>query len=137
MAGKSLINLWNVTSDPVEMFLVDGSGWRLGYSIGTGPLTEIPNSVWYGGADGLGWVFDAMQGPLSVKMTSLGEGFYVQVSGEQVGMTGGMEASDTLAKGQKETVQVETQQRGTRTYLPMILRSSVPSAGWQIAVPAR
>ena len=62
LAGKSLRNIWNVTSDPVEMFLADGSGRRLGYSQSTGPVTELPNSVWYGGADGLGWVFGAARG---------------------------------------------------------------------------
>ncbi len=91
LGGTSLMNVWNVTSDPVEMFLVDGSGRRLGYSASTGPVTELPDSVWYGGADGLGWVFGAPDEPLSVTLTGLGGDYYVQVAGQQAGMMGGME----------------------------------------------
>jgi hypothetical protein len=122
LAGNALTNLWNVTSDPVEMFLVDASGRRLGYRESTGPVTELPNSVWYGDADGLGWVFGALEGPLSVKMTGLGEPYYVQVSGQQVGMSGGMEARGSLASGEKRTVAVTTEPRGGRRYLPRALR---------------
>lgn len=125
LAGTSLMNVWNVTSDPVEVFLTDGSGRRLGYSESTGPVTELPNSVWYGDADGLGWVFGALQEPLSVTMTGLGEYYYVQVAGQQVGMAGGMEASGpSLAVGEKKTVEVETEPRGGRLYLPVILSNN-------------
>ena len=34
-------------------------------------------------------------------------------------MVGGMEASGSLAKGEKKTVAVETEPRGGRLYLPM------------------
>jgi hypothetical protein len=131
------VNAWCAISDPVEMFLVDGSGRRLGYSQGAGPVTEIPNSVWFGDADGIGWVLGTVQGPLTVELTGLGEDYTVQVSGEEVGMTGGMEASGTLAKGKKKTVAVETESRGTRTYLPALLRSSVPPAGSQAGTTTR
>lgn len=123
LGGTSLMNVWNVTSDPVEMFLVDGSGRRLGYSASTGPVTELPDSVWYGGADGLGWVFGALDEPLSVTLTGLGGDYYVQVAGQQAGMMGGMESSGSLPSGQKKTIQVKTEPRGGPLYLPVILRT--------------
>ena len=46
----------NLTLDPVEGFVIDSLGRRLGFSTATGPLTEIPGSVWFGNADGIGWV---------------------------------------------------------------------------------
>jgi len=122
LARKSLINLWNVTSDPVEMFLVDGSGRRLGYSQSTGPVTELPNSAWYGDADGLGWVFGALQEPLSVTLTGLGEDYYALVAGQQAGMAGGMAASGSLAQGENKTLEVETEPWGGKLYLPALLR---------------
>jgi hypothetical protein len=122
LAGASLINVWNVTSDPVEMFLVDGSGRRLGYSQSTGPVSDIPGSVWYGGADGLGWMFGQLQEPLQVTLTGLGGHYYAQVSGQQGGMAGGMEAGGTLAQGEKRTIAVETKPWGGRFYMPAVYR---------------
>ena len=46
----------NVIFDPVEGFVVDGLGRRLGFSAATGALTEIPGSVWFGNSDGIGWI---------------------------------------------------------------------------------
>lgn len=124
LARKSLRDIWNVTSDPVEMFLVDDSGRRLGYSQSSGAVTELPNSVWYGDADGLGWVFGAVKGPLHVTMTGMGETYYVLVSGRQAGMAGGTQASGLLATGVKKTVAVETEPRGGWLYLPWVVRSN-------------
>ena len=102
LARKSLRNIWNVTSDPVELFLADSSGRRLGYSQSTGPVTGLPDSVWYGGADGLGWVFGPVVGPLNVTLTGLGGKYYAQVSGQQAGMAGGMQAQRHAGQGREE-----------------------------------
>ena len=55
--------------DPiVDAFLVDAQGNRLGWSEGTGPVQEIPNSLYVGNEDGFGWIFDPPTGPLRVLM---------------------------------------------------------------------
>ena len=41
---KNWGNIINIISDPVELFLIDGNGSRLGYSNSTGKVTEIANS---------------------------------------------------------------------------------------------
>jgi len=71
------------------MLVVDGAGRRLGYT-GSGTVTEIPNSVWFGGADGRGWVLGPLQEPVSVQLTGRGEPHYVMLNGEQSGAVGGV-----------------------------------------------
>ena len=39
-------------------------------------------------------------------------------------MAGGMEASGSLAKGEKKTVEVETKPRGGWLYLPIVIRNN-------------
>ena len=64
---------WSYTNDPVDGFLVDSQGRRLGYSEATGAVTEIPNSVWFGNQDGMGWVFGEVDSPVTVQLSGLGE----------------------------------------------------------------
>src|SRR6185436_849152 len=66
--------------DPAEGFIVDRLGRRLGYSAATGPLTEIPHSVWYGNSDGIGWVFGPVEEPLTLELVGLGGPYYAMVS---------------------------------------------------------
>ena len=79
------------------------------------------------------WGKAQVQGTMGVSYPDLMQG------GQPATFT--VEASGSLAKGKNVTVQVETQSRGTRTYLPMILRNkglpAVPPAGWQTDMPAR
>src|SRR5205814_9511820 len=42
--------------DPVEGFLVDANGKRLGFTQATGVVTELPGSVYFGVADGFGYI---------------------------------------------------------------------------------
>lgn len=72
---------WNFLLDPAEGVLVDGAGRRLGWTLADGVLTEIPGSVWFGGADGIGWVFGPVRGPLSLALGGLGESYSIAVSG--------------------------------------------------------
>ncbi|HEU4370293.1 MAG TPA: hypothetical protein VFV05_18885 [Methylomirabilota bacterium] len=54
---------------------MDGQGRRLGFSAATGPLTEIPGSVWFGNADGIGWIFGPVELPLTLQLTGLGQSY--------------------------------------------------------------
>lgn len=88
-----------VTFDPVDGFLIDGAGRRLGFSESTGPITEIPGSVWFGDADGMGWVFGPVQEPLRLELTGRGEPYYVIVSVETDHGNGGVVDSGILGLG--------------------------------------
>jgi len=114
--------IWNAIADPVELVLVDGEGRRLGYTEATGPITEIPNSVWYGELDGIGWVYGEVVPPLRVELSGLGGDYYIQVSGDQLVLTGGVESSGSLAEGQELTIDVPLTEQGGRTYLPAVLQ---------------
>jgi probable HAF family extracellular repeat protein len=70
----------NFGLDPVDGFLVDGQGRRLGFSAATGPLAEIPGSVWFGTSEGMGWVFGDAPGPLTMRLTGLGQDYEVMAT---------------------------------------------------------
>jgi hypothetical protein len=98
-------NVWNFINDPVDGFLIDAQGRRLGYSQATGVLTEIPNSVWFGEQDGIGWVFGEVDSPATLELTGLGQDHYVQVSGVQGTQAGGVDSSGFLATGEQKKSQ--------------------------------
>jgi probable HAF family extracellular repeat protein len=85
--------------DPVEGFVVDGQGRRLGYSAATGPVTEIPGSMWFGNTDGIGWVMEPLVEPLSLQLAGLGGSFYTMVSVVNEAGGGGRVDQGTLAAG--------------------------------------
>jgi Tol biopolymer transport system component len=89
----------SATFDPVDGFVVDGAGRRLGFSESTGPVTEIPGSLWFGNADGMGWVFGPVQQPLRLELTGRGEPYYVIVAVETEQGNGGVVDSGFLALG--------------------------------------
>jgi hypothetical protein len=99
-------NVLNVISDPVELFITDGSGNRLGYSNTTGTVTEIPNSIWFGNTDGRGWVFGSVQEPINLQLTGLGEDYYVMVSVEDSGNSGGVVLEGFLGLGEVINYQI-------------------------------
>jgi probable HAF family extracellular repeat protein len=72
----------NVISDPVELIITDGQGNRLGYTNLTGAITEIPNSIWTGDTDGMGYVFGTVSEPVILELTGLGEDYYVMADKE-------------------------------------------------------
>lgn len=86
LSNPSFGDAWNALNsiifDPVEGFLVDGQGRRLGYSAATGAITEIPNSIWLGETDGLGFIPDTVEGPLKLQLTGLGEDYFVSAAVE-------------------------------------------------------
>ncbi|NJL52756.1 MAG: hypothetical protein HC930_12065 [Hydrococcus sp. SU_1_0] len=92
--------------DPVEGFIVDGQGRRLGYSSATGAVTEIPNSTWIGEADGIGFFTEPIEGPFELQLTGLGENYYVSVQLETEDGPAGIEAEGFLAAGEQLTLDV-------------------------------
>ena len=120
--GAQIGNALAVISDPVELFLVDGAGRRLGYSQATGAVTEIPGSLWRGDTEGIGYVFGTLEEPLRLELTGLGEDHYVMVSLERDGHpAGGAISSGFLAQGEEKTISVERLQ-GFNLFLPVVAR---------------
>ena len=105
-SSKDFGNILNVISDPVEMFITDGSGNRLGFSNSTGAVTEIPNSVWFGNTDGMGYVFGSLVEPISIQLTGLGENYYVMISIEDSGKSGGTVLEGFLTEGEQESYNI-------------------------------
>jgi pimeloyl-ACP methyl ester carboxylesterase len=100
------VNIIALVLDPVEGFLVDSQGRRLGYSQATGAVTEIPNSVWFGEQDGIGWIFGELDFPATLQLTGLGKDYYVQVSGVQGAQSVGIESSGFLATGEQKSLDI-------------------------------
>ena len=106
-AGNSWGNIINIISDPVELFITDGLGRKLGYSDSAGAVTEIPNSIWFGDKDGFGYAFNEIVEPLSLEVTGVGEDYYVMVSAEEQSKVGGIVLEGFLPKGEKHTYPID------------------------------
>jgi hypothetical protein len=85
--------------DPVDGYLIDAQGRRLGYTAATGPLTEIPGSIWFGQNNGIGWITEPVDGPMQMILKGLGEEFVVKTAIELGDAREGTEASGTLGPG--------------------------------------
>jgi hypothetical protein len=94
----------NFGLDPVDGFMVDGQGRRLGFSAGTGPLAEIPGSVWFGNSDGTGWVFGPVEEPVKLELTGLGQHYYVTASVMKPARIGDVIDSGVLGPGAPKTL---------------------------------
>jgi HYR domain len=79
-ATQCAVGCSNFGLDPVEGFLIDAQGRRLGFSAATGPLSEIPGSVWFGNAEGMGWIFGPVEEPVTVELSGLGQDYYVDAT---------------------------------------------------------
>ena len=102
--GSSLLH--SIIFDPVEGFLVDGQGRRLGYTNAIGAVTEIPGSFWLGETDGIGFISDLVEGPLQLELTGLGEDYYVSVAMETEDGSAGIESEGFLAAGEQLTLDI-------------------------------
>ncbi|HRE41668.1 MAG TPA: choice-of-anchor J domain-containing protein [Ignavibacteria bacterium] len=106
-SGVSAGTILNVISDPVEIVVTDGLGRRLGYLESTGSLNEIPNSFWFGDADGIGYAYNEIVEPLNVQLTGMGENYYVMVSVEEfTGESGGVVMQGFLEEGEQINYQI-------------------------------
>jgi hypothetical protein len=111
LAANSGWNIFGALTDPVGAIVVDGQGRRLGWTPDTGILAEMPNSVWYGEGDGIGFVYGEVAQPLRVELVGLGEDHLVQVVGEQAEQRVGLQESGSLAGGETKSVEVEARDR--------------------------
>uniref|UniRef100_A0A7V2ZIU6 T9SS type A sorting domain-containing protein n=1 Tax=Ignavibacterium album TaxID=591197 RepID=A0A7V2ZIU6_9BACT len=98
-SGADFGNVLSIISDPVESVITDGLGRRVGYTNSTGKLTEIPNSLWIGNTEGMGYVFGSVPEPITLQLTGLGEEYYVMVSAEDSNKAGGVVLEGFLASG--------------------------------------
>jgi len=95
--------------DPVDGFVVDGLGRRLGYSDVTGPVTEIPDSRWIGRGDGFGFAFGPVVGPLDLQVTGTGAAHFAGAGALAMNGVGSVVDSGTLAAGESRITRVATQ----------------------------
>lgn len=101
--------------DPVGALIVDRNGNRLGYIPGTGPVTEIPGSIYIGGEDGFGLIFDHdVDVPLELRLTGLGETYSVQAMTLFGGYTDGVDDTGFLALGETKTIPIPIAARPKR-----------------------
>lgn len=89
---EDILNIISVIIDPVQGYVVDEQGRRLGWTEATGPLEEIPNSVWRGAGDGFGLIFGRFEQDLRLELRGLDGPYYAQVQrltaeGAQGGVT--------------------------------------------------
>jgi WD40 repeat protein len=92
--------------DPVDTLLVDAEGRRFGYTDATGALTEIPNSAWLGGNDGIGWIFGMPMTPLNLMLYGLGENYDIQINSEQDDASYLFEMEGHLPAGEQVTIPI-------------------------------
>jgi hypothetical protein len=93
--------------DPVDAVLVDPNGSRLGFTQASGPIQEIPNSLYLGGADGVGIAFGSNQAPTSLQLTGTGGDYTVFLDGYVQGEARGLTESGNLAAGQTKEFPID------------------------------
>ena len=108
LAAQSGGNIFMALTDPVGAIVIDGQGRRLGWTPDTGILAEMPNSVWYGEGDGIGFVYGDVPQPLRVELVGLGDNHLLQVVGEQGEQRIGLQDGGSLASGEIKSLQPET-----------------------------
>ncbi|MEO6063514.1 MAG: hypothetical protein ABIQ99_16405 [Thermoflexales bacterium] len=93
--------LASMAFDPVQGFVTDEQGRRLGWSLAEGRVSEIPGGYWLGDDGGTGMAFIAGRDPLSLSLalTGLGVPYYVQSDILGPGGRTNYEVSGTLAYG--------------------------------------
>jgi Tol biopolymer transport system component len=104
--GLSYTTALSVIFDPVEGFLVDGSGDRLGYTDATGPVTEIPGSLWFGDSDGFGLIDGPVLEPMTLSLSGLDKHHVVVVSYADDQQFGGALSEGFLGSSEEFTVPV-------------------------------
>jgi Ca2+-binding RTX toxin-like protein len=92
--------------DPIEGFLVDGQGRRLGYTQATGAITEIPNSQWLGDKDGFGFIEGLVEGPFELQLIGTGQNYYVSALLETSQGPAAIEENGFLAAGEQKNVNI-------------------------------
>jgi hypothetical protein len=97
-------NIFRVmTTDPVETLFVDSQGRRLGWTAATGPLNEIPNSVYWGDSTGIGFIYETDPGALTMHLAPLGDGQYLVSIGDG---NNTLDYAGTLAAGETREITI-------------------------------
>jgi hypothetical protein len=96
----------SVVFDPVDGYVVDEQGRRLGYTPQGGRLNEIPGSFWMGDDEGSGVAFIIGNKPVTATLQLIGKGLPYRVIAEITGPGGitGTDQSGTLGLGQALTL---------------------------------
>ncbi len=104
-SGRSIINTAALVAllDPVDGFVRDGAGRRLGFTAATGALTEIPGSRWIGAGDGFGFALGGFTAPLEFVVAGLGEGHYAGMGALAKSGIGQVIDAGLLANGESRT----------------------------------
>lgn len=108
----SAISSWYVLNDPVQGFLVDANGKRLGFSQATGVLTEIPGSQYFGEEGGLGIVLGPVAAPVHVQLLGDNADYDVLVRGIQGNMATEVEDTGFLGQGVAKSIAAPLQAPG-------------------------
>ncbi len=98
--------VWTFWADPVEAYITDANGKRFGFATSTGVLEEIPGSIYFGGADGIGWIQEPVAGPLQLHLSGLGQDYAVRIEGSQGSAAIVFEKQGFLAAGATETYMI-------------------------------
>lgn len=106
VGGKSA--LYTLYLDPVDGYIVDSQGRRLGYTSETGALSEIPDSIWLGDNHGIGWALIEIGEPVNLKLIGLGEEYAVELTIDEGGRRGGLDQSGFLADGEELEIIIST-----------------------------
>ncbi len=134
-AGLTVLRSFlTVFFDPVEGFLVDAVGRRLGYSSATGVLTEIPGSFYMGNEDGIGWLPNPVDMPFELQLTGLNSDHLVQVVAQLNDKEFGAESSGFLATGQIRVVPI-LQMADTDAVSDLALAVMVPPSPSRVGAP--
>ena len=120
--------------DPVQGFLVDAKGKRLGYSTATGAVTEIPGSQWYGGENGFGIIVGAVAQPVHVALIGAGGSYYVSVQGYEGNTTVSVQSSGSLASGSQLSVALPFQVIPQPTVSSVKLNYGPPAGGTLVTI---
>ena len=100
------VGLTVVRVDPVDALLVDDQGKKLGYTAAGGPVTDIPNSLYLGGGNGVGFVIGDASKSFTLQLTGLGQTYSVGVWSQEGSNYGGVEQSGFLAAGATKSLPV-------------------------------
>ncbi len=128
-SGPRALATWEIQYriDPVGTVLTDDQGRPLGDTPETGPLEEIPDSVFLGDSStGIGIAFGTGPVPTQLELVGLGQSYSVSILGYDSSGEFGNSLTGTLASGQTQVVPL-TDQSGEQETITDLASSSSPS----------
>ena len=92
--------------DPVQGYITNAEGQRLGYTNATGPLAEIPGSLYIGGTTGIGFIFGQVSAPLTLNLIGVGQPYSAEAAVDEPDAVGGVQETGALADNATETIPI-------------------------------